>query len=137
MEFPGELFADRVDALDVAVGGKLIDALSPQREREADEEDGFNEYDAELDMRGSLALHAVITRLRVPGLMEAEDGVKEVRVQPTKRAAMNQWQASSMWSMTAPCSDALGRSPPHSFKMASGSCIVRRVARSKSGEKVR
>ena len=80
VEIPRKLLADGADAHGIGLGWKLVagHAFAPKREAETEEEHGLDEHDAEFEVGGGFALHAVVVGFRVPRFVKAEDGVKEI-----------------------------------------------------------
>ena len=60
MEGPVKLLPDRMDQNGIAGFGKLIHALGPQRQSEANEEHGFDQDHGKFQMGGDAALYAFV-----------------------------------------------------------------------------
>ena len=77
VKIPVKLLADGVDHDRVLVLGKLIYSLGPKRDREADEQNGFDQDNGKFQVRGDAALDALVVRDRMPALAEAHQDVNE------------------------------------------------------------
>ncbi len=77
MKIPGKLLTDRVDENRILVLRKLIHSLRPKRNREADEQDGFDQHDGKFQMRGNAALHSFVIGDRMLAFPEAQEHVNE------------------------------------------------------------
>ncbi len=55
----------------------MIYSLGPKRDRETDEQDGFDQHHGKFQVRGNAALHALMIGDRMPALAEAQENIDE------------------------------------------------------------
>ncbi len=78
MEIPAKLLADGMDHDRVLILGKLIYALGPKRDRETDEQNGFDQHHGKFQVRGNTALNALVVGDRMAAFAEAHENVDEI-----------------------------------------------------------
>ena len=80
VDVPGELLAGHLNDQRFVLRRQAIDPRGPQRDRESDQENGFDDGHADLEIRRSVRRDPLVVRHRVPRLPEPHDGVEEERL---------------------------------------------------------
>ena len=96
MKVPVELLANGMDDDRILVFRKLVYPFCPERNGEANEENGFNEDHREFEVGRDAAFDSFVIGHRMPALAEPHEDYTKKADQPTKSAPMNQWLNSMM-----------------------------------------
>ena len=77
MKVPVKLLPDRVDKDRVFVSRKFIHPFRPERNGEADQQNGFDQHDRKFQMRRDAALHAFMIGHRMAALAKTQENINE------------------------------------------------------------
>ena len=77
MEVPVKLLPNRVDQNRVLVLRESVHSFRPKRDGKADEQNGLDQDDRKLEVRGDPARHAFMTRHRVAALAKTPEHITE------------------------------------------------------------
>src|SRR4051794_40662505 len=87
MEVPVELLTDGMDKDRIFRVGEIVHVLTPERNRETDEQDNVDEHDRELEVGRDRAGHALIIGAWMTAAAETDETVNEEGGPPDKKRA--------------------------------------------------